>query len=71
MQIQHETDKFKNLTEDIHNHRCESYYNDLDDDVLFSDKVLGDIKAYIGIILFTTVRFYNLMENINDQEIVS
>jgi hypothetical protein len=32
--------------------------NDIEDDIKFSDKVLGDVKQLIAVSLFTVLRFY-------------
>jgi len=34
------------------------FSNDEIDDIRFSDKVLGDVKRIIAVLLFTIIRFY-------------
>lgn len=42
--------------------------HDLSEDIRFSDKVLGDVKSFIAVSLFTVMRFY--MSACNQDEIL-
>ncbi len=39
-----------------------------DDDVRFSDKVLGDVKRVIALMLFSIIRFYQIQPHIEYEE---
>lgn len=34
------------------------------DDIRFSDKVLGDVKRFIAVMLFTVLKFYQFPQNV-------
>jgi len=59
-EVSHLCKKIERATLKLRNESMVTGGESEDDDVRFSDKVLGDAKRFIAILLFTTFKFYQL-----------